>query len=187
MEIPIIERGYRENIRLFRNLILIILGICILFLGCSVAFKFAESIQYEVVFLISIVLLFSFILTVPLLIKERIGYLILDESGTIHIKSGTDDLLLEVVTIVLNADQGELQGAMKDITQVGGILNYGNYLECSALGDGQTGELILNKKTKRYLVLWHSHLLRERFESRPFIYESPLKIVHGIIGIMQAF
>jgi hypothetical protein len=187
MEIPIIESGYRESIRLFRNLILVILGICILFLGCLVTFEFAESIQYEVVFLISILLLFSSILTVPLFVRKKIGYLILDAGGTMRIKTRTDDRSVENVAIVLNADKHELREAMNNITQVREILNYGNYLECSALGDAQTGELMLNKKTKEYLVIWHSPLLKERFDSRPFIYESPLKIVHGIIGIMQAF
>jgi hypothetical protein len=187
MEISIIERGYRERIRLFRNLILMILGICILFLGCSVALEFAESIRYEVVFVISIVSLFASILTVPLLIRKRIGYLILDASGAIHIKTRTDDLLLKEVTIVLNADKGELRDAVNDITEVRKILSYGNYLESGALFDGQAGELILNKKAKEYLVLWHVPLLRERFDSRPFIYESPLIIVHRIMDIMQPF
>ena len=68
--------------------------------------------------------------------------MILNESGAIHIKTRTDDLSIEIVTIVLNADKGELRDAMNDITQVRRILNYGNYLECSALFDGQAGELI---------------------------------------------
>jgi hypothetical protein len=185
MEIPIIKKGRRERIRLFRNVMLVILAMCILFLVCSVAFEFAEGIQYEVFILISMVTLFSSVLTIPLFIKKKIGYLILGEA--IHIKTSTDYLPVEKVTIVLNADTVELQDAKNDVTKVRKIRNYGNYLEGVVLPDGQAGELILNKKTKEYLVTWYSSLLKEQFDHRPFMQESPFRIVFGILDIMQAF
>lgn len=187
MEIPIIEKGRREGIRLFRNLTLIILAIGIVFLVCSVLFEFAESIRYEVVLLILMVLLVSVISTIPLFIRKKIGCLMLNTNGTIHIRTGKDDFSLEGVTIALNADKGELRDAKHDITKVRRILSYGNYLEGVALADEQTCELILTKKAKEYLVTWYSPLLKERFDSRPFIHESPPIIVHRILDIMQPF